>query len=65
MILQKRRLVLVVAVVFEERNGEQVDWYLDNRRGFLRDDVETDSVCYNPIFLNIDQSVWTSDGSYQ
>jgi hypothetical protein len=63
--LLQDRLTLVIAAVIEERNEEQVSWRLDSLKGFLRDDVQTDTVHFNPIYLNIDRSALTSDGIFK
>ncbi len=59
---QQDRFILVVAVVIEHRNEEQVNWHLDTTKGFLSDDAQTDTVHYNPLYLNIDRSALTNDG---
>jgi hypothetical protein len=63
--LRQDRLTLVVAIVIEERNEEQVSWRLDNFKGFLSDDAQTDAVHFNPLCFNIDRSALTSDGIFK
>ncbi|CAF1316740.1 unnamed protein product [Rotaria sp. Silwood1] len=61
-VLRQDQMTLVVAVVIEEHNKEQVIWHLDAQKGFLRDDIETDTISYNPIWLKIDRSALINDG---
>ncbi|CAF1458511.1 unnamed protein product [Rotaria sordida] len=61
-VLQQDQITLVVAVVIEEHNEEQVIWRLNAQKGFLRDDIETDTTSYNPIWLKIDRSALVNDG---
>lgn len=54
-----------MAVVLEERSKNLTQWRLITNKGFLYDDAETDTMPYNPICLEIDQSEWTDDGIYK
>jgi hypothetical protein len=51
--------------VIEERNEKQVTWRLSNFQKFLRDDVETDTVHYNPLRLNIDRLALSKEGIFK
>jgi hypothetical protein len=63
--LRQYRFKLVVAAVIEERNEEQVTWRLSTFQKFLRDDVETDTVHYNPLRLNIDRLALSKEGIFK
>ncbi|CAF3121210.1 unnamed protein product [Rotaria sp. Silwood2] len=61
-VLQQDQITLVIGAVNEEYQKEQVIWHLDAQKGFLRDDLETDTTSYNPIWLKIDRSTLINDG---
>ncbi|CAF2074701.1 unnamed protein product [Rotaria magnacalcarata] len=61
-VLRQDEIILVIAAVVEQHHEKQVIWNLDAQKGFLRDDLETDTTSYNLIRFKIDRSTLINDG---